>query len=134
MKTINDLDFNRKKALIRVDFNVPLNEKLEVTDTSRIEAAKPTIIKILEDGGSCVLMSHLGRPKNREAEFSLRNIVNSVSDVLGVNVQFVEDCIGEIAENAVSSCEPGKFFYLKIYAIILKKLTAIVTLPKSFQN
>ena len=74
MKSIDNYDFSGKKAIVRVDFNVPLNENLEVTDTSRIEAAKPTIIKILEDGGSCVLMSHLGRPKNNEAKFSLKNI------------------------------------------------------------
>ena len=77
MKTVNDFNFKGKKALIRVDFNVPLNENLEVTDTSRIEAAKATIIKILEDGGSCVLMSHLGRPKENEAKFSLKNIVEN---------------------------------------------------------
>ena len=86
MKTLADFNFKGKKALIRVDFNVPLNEDLKITDTSRIEAARPTIIKILEDGGCCVLMSHLGRPKNRETKFSLKNIVDTVSDVMGVNV------------------------------------------------
>lgn len=113
MKTLADFNFKDKKALIRVDFNVPLNGDLKVTDTSRIEAARPTIIKILEDGGSCVLMSHLGRPKNREAEFSLKNIVDTVSDIMGVDVQFVEDCVGDIAENAVASCEPGEIILLE---------------------
>ena len=113
MKTVNDINFKGKKALIRVDFNVPLNEKFEVTDASRIEAAKPTIIKILEDGGSCILMSHLGRPKDKEAEFSLKNIVNAVSKILGVNVRFVEDCIGEVAEKAVTDCEPGEILLLE---------------------
>ena len=71
MKTIDDFNFENKRALIRVDFNVPLDEDHNVTDTTRIEAAKPTILKILEDGGSAVLMSHLGRPKAKEDEFSL---------------------------------------------------------------
>jgi len=113
MKTVNDIDFKGKKALIRVDFNVPLNEKQEVTDASRIEAAKPTIIKILEDGGSCVLMSHLGRPKNKEAEFSLKNIVEKGSDIFGVQVQFVEDCVGEIAEAAVRNLKSGEILLLE---------------------
>ena len=113
MKTVNDINFERKKALIRVDFNVPLNENFEVTDASRIEAAKPTIIKILEDGGSCILMSHLGRPKNKEAEFSLKNIVDKTSDVLGVSVRFVGDCIGKVAEEAVADCEPGEILLLE---------------------
>ena len=113
MKTLADFNFKGKKALIRVDFNVPLSEDLKVTDSSRIKAARPTIIKILEDGGSCVLMSHLGRPKDREAEFSLNNIVDTVSDVMGVDVQFVEDCVGEIAENAVANCEFGEIILLE---------------------
>jgi phosphoglycerate kinase len=113
MKTVNDIDFKGKKALIRVDFNVPLNEKQEVTDASRIEAAKPTIIKILEDGGSCVLMSHLGRPKNKEAEFSLKNIVEKGIDIFGVQVQFVEDCVGEIAEAAVRNLKSGEILLLE---------------------
>ncbi|RMA66005.1 phosphoglycerate kinase [Ulvibacter antarcticus] len=113
MKTVNDIDFKDKKALIRVDFNVPLNDDLEVTDASRIEAAKPTIIKILEDGGCVILMSHLGRPKNKEAEFSLKNIVETTSDILGVSVRFVDDCVGPMAEEAVSSCHPGEIILLE---------------------
>jgi phosphoglycerate kinase len=113
MKTINDFNFKDKKALIRVDFNVPLNEKLEVTDTTRIEAAKPTIIKILEDGGSCVLMSHLGRPKNNEDKFSLRHIVATASEVLGVSVKFVSDCIGLEVTKAVSDLQPGEILLLE---------------------
>ena len=69
MKTIKDINFKEKKALIRVDFNVPLNEKFEVTDITRIKAAKPTIMKVLEDGGAAILMSHLGRPKGIESKF-----------------------------------------------------------------
>ncbi|MDX1461451.1 MAG: phosphoglycerate kinase [Marinirhabdus sp.] len=113
MKTVKDVDFNRKKALIRVDFNVPLNDKLEVTDTTRIEAAKPTIIHILEKGGSCILMSHLGRPKNREDEFSLRHIVSAATEIFGVSVKFVEDCIGPAAEEAASELQPGEILLLE---------------------
>ncbi len=113
MKTVSDFNFEGKKALIRVDFNVPLNENFEVTDTSRIEAAKLTIIKILEDGGSCILMSHLGRPKGKEEKFSLKHIVDKTSDVLGVSVRFVEDCVGQIAEDAVNSCGSGEILLLE---------------------
>jgi phosphoglycerate kinase len=113
MITINDFNFENKKALIRVDFNVPLNEMFEVTDVNRIESAKPTIIKILEDGGSCILMSHLGRPKGKQHEFSLRHIVNKVEDVLGVEVNFVEDCIGEEAQEAADELKPGQILLLE---------------------
>jgi phosphoglycerate kinase len=113
MKTINDFNFNHKKALIRVDFNVPLNDEFQVTDATRIEAAKPTIIKVLEDGGSCVLMSHLGRPKGVQNEFSLQHIVSTIRDIIGVEVQFVSDCIGEEAETAVANLEDGKILLLE---------------------
>jgi len=113
MITINDFNFENKKALIRVDFNVPLNDSFEVTDATRIFSAKPTIIKILEDGGSCILISHLGRPKGKQEEFSLRHIVNKVEDVLGVEVIFVNDCVGEAAENAVKELQPGQILLLE---------------------
>ncbi len=113
MKTINDFNFENKKALIRVDFNVPLDEALRVTDATRIEAAKPTILKVLEDGGSAVLMSHLGRPKGVERKFSLKNIVDSVSDIIGVQVKFVDDCIGEKVEKAVAELQNGEVLLLE---------------------
>lgn len=113
MKTLNDFNFNNKKALIRVDFNVPLDKDLKVTDATRIEAAKPTIIKVLEDGGSCVLMSHLGRPKNKENEFSLKHIVNTATDILGVAVKFVEDCVGAKVEEAISKLQAGEILLLE---------------------
>ncbi|PTX60464.1 phosphoglycerate kinase [Kordia periserrulae] len=113
MKTLNDFNFNGKKALIRVDFNVPLNDEFQVTDDTRIKAAKPTIIKILEDGGSCVLMSHLGRPKGFQEEFSLRHIVKKVSEVIGVEVKFAGNCIGEEAEKAVAGLEDGEVLLLE---------------------
>ena len=113
MKTLDDFNFENKKALIRVDFNVPLNDKFEVTDATRIVSAKPTIIKILEDGGSCVLMSHLGRPKGVQDEFSLRHIASKVEEILGVEVIFVDDCVGEKAEKALASLEPGQILLLE---------------------
>ena len=113
MKTLKDFNFENKKAIIRVDFNVPLNDKFEVTDATRIEAAKSTIIKVLEDGGSCVLMSHLGRPKGKQNEFSLQHIVAKVKEIIGVNVKFVEDCIGDKAEQAVANLEKGEVLLLE---------------------
>ena len=113
MKTIQDFNFKNKKALIRVDFNVPLNNNFEVTDATRIEAAKPTIKKILEDGGSVVLMSHLGRPKGVEAAYSLNHIVEKVTEVLGVQVKFVADCIGEKVTEAVNNLQNGEILLLE---------------------
>jgi phosphoglycerate kinase len=113
MKTINDLNFEGKKALIRVDFNVPLDENFHVTDTNRIEAAKPTIDKILADGGSVILMSHLGRPKGKQDKYSLQNIVSAVAKILKVPVQFATDCIGEVAENAAKNLKSGEVLLLE---------------------
>ena len=113
MKTLKDFNFENKKAIIRVDFNVPLNENFEVTDATRIEAAKSTIIDILEQGGSCVLMSHLGRPKGFQEEFSLQHIVKSVVNVIGCNVKFVADCIGDKVEEAIANLEAGEILLLE---------------------
>ena len=113
MKTLQDFNFNAKKAIIRVDFNVPLDENFNVTDANRIEAAKPTIDKILADGGSIILMSHLGRPKGKEDQYSLRHIVAKVSEVLGVNVQFASDCRGEIATKAAKNLKSGEVLMLE---------------------
>ena len=113
MKTLNDFNFKDKKAIIRVDFNVPLDENFNVTDANRIEAAKPTIDKILADGGSVILMSHLGRPKGAEDKYSLRHIVAKTSEVLGVPVQFATDCIGEPATTAAAALQPGQVLLLE---------------------
>lgn len=113
MKTINDFNFKDKKAVIRVDFNVPLDENFKVTDTNRIEAAKPTIDKILADGGSVILMSHLGRPKGKEDKYSLSHIVNTTSEILGVSVQFASDCRGEVAKNAAANLKPCEVLLLE---------------------
>lgn len=114
MITIDDFNFKDKKALIRVDFNVPVDEEFRVTDTNRIEAARPTIIKVLEDGGSAVLMSHLGRPKAApDPDLSLEHIVKTVSEIIGVNVKFINDCVGDKAKTAVGSLEPGEILLLE---------------------
>ncbi|MHA7844387.1 MAG: phosphoglycerate kinase [Winogradskyella sp.] len=113
MKTLNDFNFENKKALIRVDFNVPLNDNFEVTDDTRIISAKPTIIKVLEDGGSCVLMSHLGRPKGVQDEFSLKHIVSKIKDVLGVEVKFATNCVGQEAIEKANELEPGEILLLE---------------------
>ena len=113
MKTLNDFNFKDKKAIIRVDFNVPLDENFNVTDANRIEAAKPTIDKILADGGSVILMSHLGRAKGAEDKYSLRHIVAKTSEVLGVPVQFATDCIGEPATTAAAALQPGQVLLLE---------------------
>ena len=114
MKTIDDFNFEHKKALIRVDFNVPLDEEFKVTDTNRIEAAKPTIIKVLEDGGSAVLMSHLGRPQGkRNDNMSLRHLCEKVSEIIGVQVIFVSDCVGAEAEKAIAELQEGEVLLLE---------------------
>lgn len=113
MKTIKDINFSDKKSLIRVDFNVPLDENLKVTDANRIEAAKPTIDKILNDGGSVILMSHLGRPKAQEDKFSLKHIVDKVSQVLGRPVIFAADCIGEEAKRKAENLKSGEVLLLE---------------------
>ena len=114
MRTIDNFNFAGKKALIRVDFNVPLDENFKVTDNTRIEAAKPTVEKILNDGGTVVLMSHLGRPKGeRNDKYSLRHIVGEVEKVLGKKVIFVDDCVGEVAEKAVAAAPAGSVVLLE---------------------
>jgi len=114
MKTVNNYDFKGKKALVRVDFNVPLDENLNITDDTRIRAAVPTIKAIIEGGGSAILMSHLGRPKNGPTdEFSLKHIVAKVSENIGVEVKFVDDCIGEKAEAAAADLKSGEVLLLE---------------------
>lgn len=113
MKTLADINFADKKALIRVDFNVPLDENFKVTDTTRIEAAKPTIDKILKYGGSVILMSHLGRPKGVEEKYSLKHIVDTASKILGVEVKFIADSIGSEVEQAAKDLKPGEVLLLE---------------------
>lgn len=113
MKNLQDLDLKDKRALVRVDFNVPLDEDFNVTDTTRISAAKPTIDAILSAGGSVILMSHLGRPNGKEEKFSLKHIVTTASEVLGVPLKFAEDCRGEVALNAATLLKPGEVLLLE---------------------
>ncbi|WGK95256.1 MULTISPECIES: phosphoglycerate kinase [Flavobacterium] len=113
MKTVNDFNFKNKKAIIRVDFNVPLDENFNVTDVTRIEAAKPTIDKILSDGGSVILMSHLGRPKGAEEKYSLKHILKTASEILGVSVQFAANCVGDEAKTAADKLQAGEVLLLE---------------------
>ena len=113
MKTLDQLDLNGKKVIIRVDFNVPLNEDQHVTDSTRIIAAKPTIDAVLEAGGSCILMSHLGRPKGITPELSLKHIVPTVAKILGREVKFAADVIGEDAQAKAASLQAGEILLLE---------------------
>ena len=114
MSTFNDFSFAGKKALIRVDFNVPLNDAFEITDDNRMRATVPTISKILKDGGSVILMSHLGRPKDGPTEkYSLKHIVAHLSKLLGVDVQFANDCIGAEAVDKAAALQPGQVLLLE---------------------
>ncbi len=112
MKNIDNYDFTGKKAIVRVDFNVPLNEKFEVTDSTRIKAAIPTIKKIAETG-SVILMSHFGRPKGQEEKYSLKHIISAVNELLGKDVTFIDDCIGEKVENICSTLNKGEVVLLE---------------------
>jgi phosphoglycerate kinase len=114
MKTMDTISFAGKKALIRVDFNVPLGDDFNITDDTRITAALPTVRKVLKDGGAVILMSHLGRPKNGpEDKFSLRHLVGHLSDLIGVPVKFAEDCVGEKATTAADSLKMGEVLLLE---------------------
>jgi phosphoglycerate kinase len=113
MKTLKDFNFKNKKALVRVDFNVPLDADFNVTDATRIQAAKPTIDAILANGGSVILMSHLGRPKGKEDKYSLKHIVAKASEILGHEVKFASDCRGEVAQNAANGLQPGEILLLE---------------------
>ena len=114
MKSIDTYNFNGKRALVRVDFNVPLNDGLKITDTTRIDATLPTINKILKGGGSVILMSHLGRPKkNFENKLSLKHILPYLSQVLGIEVKFADDCIGESAVTLSANLNPGEVLLLE---------------------
>ncbi|HDP98744.1 MAG TPA: phosphoglycerate kinase [bacterium] len=111
---IDDLDLSNKRVLVRVDFNVPLNEQLEVTDNNRIKAALPTIRKIIQSGGKAILMSHLGRPKGKTIDsMSLAPVANELSNLLGKAVNFVGDCVGQDVEKAVDELENGDVLLLE---------------------
>ena len=135
MKIINDFNFSGKKALIRVDFNVPQNAEFQVTDNTRIVAAKPTIDKIINDGGAVILMTHLGRPKGKvNADFSLSKIVEEVSKVLGREVKFVENCVGELAEKAASELKAGEVLLLENLRFHAEEEAGDVEFAKKLSN
>ena len=113
MQTIENYNFAGKKAFVRVDFNVPLDENFKITDDTRIRAALPTLKKIIEDGGSIIIGSHLGRPKGVTDKFSLKHILGHVSELLGVGVQFANDCIGEEAKTKSAALKPGEVLLLE---------------------
>ncbi|MDD4801230.1 MAG: phosphoglycerate kinase, partial [Proteiniphilum sp.] len=113
MQTMDSFNFAGKKAFVRVDFNVPLNENFHITDDTRIRAAVPTLKKILKDGGSAIIGSHLGRPKGATDQFSLRHILPRVSELLGVDVQFAGDCIGAETEAKAAALRPGEALLLE---------------------
>jgi phosphoglycerate kinase len=114
MKTINDINFKGKRALIRVDFNVPLDKSFNVTDDNRIRATIPTLNKILQDGGSCILMSHLGRPKEGpEDKYSLKHTISKTEQLLGRTVKFAGDCIGDEAYKLSAALQPGEVLLLE---------------------
>lgn len=114
MKTINDINFKGKRALIRVDFNVPLDKSFNVTDDNRIRATIPTLKKILADGGSCILMSHLGRPKEGpEEKYSLKHAIKKTEELLGTSVTFAGDCIGDEAFRLSAALKPGEVLLLE---------------------
>jgi len=114
MQTIDNYDFTDKKAIMRVDFNVPLNDKFEVSDDTRIRAAAPSINKILDEGGSVILMSHLGRPKEGpENKFSLKHIIPNLSDILGTEIKFASDCIGSETLEMKKALKPGEVLLLE---------------------
>jgi len=114
MQTINSYDFKGKKALIRVDFNVPLNENFVITDDTRIRAALPTIKKVIEAGGSPIIMSHFGRPKDGPNDkYSMRHLVGHLSDLLGVKVKLAPDCIGEEVKAMAAALKPGEVMLLE---------------------
>ena len=135
MKIINDFNFSGKKALIRVDFNVPQNAEFQVTDNTRIVAAKPTIDKIINDGGVVILMTHLGRPKGKvNADFSLSKIVEEVSKVLGREVKFVENCVGELAEKAAFELKAGEILLLENLRFHAEEEAGDVEFAKKLSN
>ncbi len=117
MQTIDNFNFAGKKAFVRVDFNVPLDENFNITDDTRMRAALPTLKKILADGGSVIIGSHLGRPKGVTEKFSLKHILKHLSELLGVDVQFANDCIGEEAGAKAAALQPG----LRTFVSTLRK-------------
>jgi len=134
MKSINQYSFKGKKVIIRVDFNVPLNSQKQVTDNSRIVAAKSTILKIINDGGSCILMSHLGRPKGEDKNFSLKHLVDEIERTLALKVKFVSQCVGEIASKAAQEIQPKEVLLLENLRFHLEESTGDESFAKKLAS
>ncbi len=113
MSNIETFNFKNLKAIVRVDFNMPLNDKFEITDDTRMRAALPTIKKILNDGGAAILMSHLGRPKGKDEKFSLKYLVPHLRELTGTEVLFASDCIGDEAQEKAKELQPGQILLLE---------------------
>jgi phosphoglycerate kinase len=114
MKTVDSYNFAGKKALVRVDFNVPLDKQFNITDDTRIKATIPTVMKIVNDGGSAILMSHLGRPKGGpEEKYSLKHILHALKEAFGRDVKFADDCIGQSATDLAAALQPGEILLLE---------------------
>lgn len=110
---IDNINFHNKKVIIRVDFNVPLDDNFNVTDDTRVKAAIPTIRKVIDDGGTVILMSHLGRPKGREEKYSLSHIITSVEKNIGKEITFIYDCIGDEVKSVIEESEKGDVILLE---------------------
>tara|TARA_B100000767_G_C19777457_1_gene543530 strand:- start:3418 stop:4605 length:1188 start_codon:yes stop_codon:yes gene_type:complete len=134
MRTLDKLSFNNEKILIRVDFNVPIDKEGKVTDNTRIRAAKPTIDYVLSKGGCCILMSHLGRPVGKDLKLSLRQIQQTVSDILEVPVLFAEDCIGTETQALSNNLQNGQVLLLENLRFYSEEITGDETFAKQLSN
>ena len=134
MKSIDQYNFKGKKVIIRVDFNVPLNSQKQVTDNSRVAAAKSTILKIINDGGSCILMSHLGRPKGEDQNLSLKHLVYEIERTLALKVKFVSQCVGEIASKAAQEIQPKEVLLLENLRFHLEESTGDESFAKKLAS
>ncbi len=134
MKSINEIDFSAKKAFVRVDFNVPFDDSGRISDNSRIVAALPTIKYILSSGGSCILASHLGRPKGKTKDLSLSKLVPELEKLLNTKVLFSQDCIGEKTENQCSNLKPGEVILLENLRFYKEETNADEGFAKKLSN
>ena len=134
MKSINQIDFSEKKAFVRVDFNVPFDDAGRISDNSRIVAALPTIKYILSSGGSCILASHLGRPKGKTKDLSLSKLVPELEKLLSTKVLFSDDCIGEKTESQCSDLKPGEVILLENLRFYKEETDADESFAKKLSN
>ena len=134
MKSINQIDFSEKKAFVRVDFNVPFDDAGRISDNSRIVAALPTIKHILSSGGSCILASHLGRPKGKTKDLSLSKLVPELEKLLSTKVLFSDDCIGEKTESQCSRLKPGEVILLENLRFYKEETNADESFAKKLSN